>query len=275
MLKLVESDELRIHSFLDNVKSQDNHTIALLDQVALETKTIIVMPEERMLRDVPVSVFKASGNDIAHQFLEGVRFMHKNKVAHLDLKPENILVTKTTSPLRLHINDYGESLQVDTEESWVEGYRGTKGWAAPEVQDKQYQPIRADLWSAGQVLQYIAHCQHADTPSPSSSPSPFKYKSLAKKLLRRNPLERPLLSNIVLNHEFPPNLPLKRKRSVDRQEAEVDWIWSPSVQPPSNIQRYHESHPILPLQGKQGIYKDKQEDEQPLVPFHFEYCTDA
>ena len=214
MLKLVESDELEIHSFLDNVKSQDNHTIAFLDQVALETKTIIVMPDERMLRDVPVSVFKASGNDIAHQFLEGVRFMHKNKVAHLDLKPDNILVTITTSPLRLHINDYGVSLQVGTEESWVEGYRGTKGWAAPEVQDNQYQPIRADLWSAGQVLQYIAHCQHADT----NSPSPFKYKSLAKKLLHCNPLERPLLSNIVLSHECPPILPLKRKRGVDTQE---------------------------------------------------------
>ena len=85
MLKLVNSDELAIHSFLDNVKSQRNHTIPLLDEVALETRTIIVMPDERVLRYVPDSIFKASGNDLAHQFLEGVRFMHKNKVAHLDL----------------------------------------------------------------------------------------------------------------------------------------------------------------------------------------------
>ncbi len=85
MLKLVESDELEIHSFLHNIKSRGNHTIALLDQVALETETIIVLPDERVLRDVPVSVFKASGNDLAHQFLEGVRFMHENKVDHLDL----------------------------------------------------------------------------------------------------------------------------------------------------------------------------------------------
>jgi len=216
MLKLVECNELEIHSFLHNIKARGNHTIALLDQVALETETIIVMPDERVLRDVPASVFKASGNDLAHQFLEGVRFIHENKVAHLDLKPDNILVTITTSPIRLHINDYSVSLQVDTEESWVEGYRGTKGWVAPEVQDKQYQPIRADLWSAGQVLQFIARSRHADTNSPS--PSPFKYESLAKKLLHRNPLERPLLSHTDLYHDSPPIIPLKRKRGVNGEE---------------------------------------------------------
>ena len=260
VLKLVESDELEIHSFLHNVKSQDNHTIPLLDQVALETKTIIVMPDERMLRDVPLLDFKASGNDIAHQFLEGVRHMHKNKIAHLDLKPDNIYVAITTSPLRLHISDYGVSLQVDTEESWVKGYCGTEGWTAPEVQDKQYQPILADLWSAGRVLQYIAHCQHADT----NSSSPFEYESLANKLVHRNPLERPRLSNIVLSHECPPNLLLKRKRGIDKQENEVERIWFPSGRPPlSNIDRDNESPPILPLKRKRGV--DKQENEQPLV----------
>jgi len=110
-------------------------------------------------------ISKASGNDLAHQFLEGVRFIHENKVAHLDLKPDNILV-RMTKPLRLFIIDFSVSLRVETSEAWTAGYRGTTGWAAPEVEDNQYQPIQADLWSAGQVLKWIAQCQHAFTNSP-------------------------------------------------------------------------------------------------------------
>jgi len=191
MLKLVDSDEYEIHSFLSNIKSERNHTISILDEVMLGIEKMIAMPNEQVLPNMPASVFKTSGNDLAHQFLEGVQFMHKNKVAHLDLKPDNILVTRTTGRLRLLIIDFGVSVQVDTEESWIKGYRGTKGWAAPELRDEKYQPIRADLWSAGQVLEYISRRQHAVTNSL------FKYKSLAKELLHHNPLERPLLSKLT------------------------------------------------------------------------------
>ena len=99
------------------------------------------------------------------------------KVAYLDLNPDNILLTRRSRSLRLLIIDCSVSLRVDTEESRVEGYRGTKGWAASELQDDKYQSIRADLWSTGRVLQYIAHSQHANT----NSPLPLKYKFLATK----------------------------------------------------------------------------------------------
>jgi len=117
MLKLVQSDELKIHSFLNNIKSEHNHTISILDEVILDVEKIIAMPNEWVFPEVPLSVFETSGDDLANQFLEGVQFMHKNKVAHLDLKPDNILVTRTTRPLRLLIIDFSVSVHVDTEES--------------------------------------------------------------------------------------------------------------------------------------------------------------
>ena len=147
MLELVGSRELEIHSFLTASSSRDNHTIPILHEVALGTKSVVVMPDELVLLYVANSVFETSGNDLASQFLAGVRFMHQENVAHLDFKPDNLLVTLTPSP-RLQICDSDVSVRVTGPESWITGYRGTPGWAAPEITEdasKPYQPIRADL----------------------------------------------------------------------------------------------------------------------------------
>ena len=218
MLKLVKSHEFAIHSLLSNVKSACNHTVPILDEVALGVEKIIVMPEEMDLPDVPDSVFKIRGDDLAHQFLEGVRFMHEQSVAHLDLKPENILVTTTSSP-RLLIIDFDISVRVPEQDSWIEGYRGTEGWTAPELDgsNPRYQPIRADLWSVGRILRYFAGRQCAGTN--------YRFKPLADKLLRCNPLDRPLLTKTRLRPHLcdqgaVPQL-LKRKLDVGAWEKEV------------------------------------------------------
>ena len=90
MLKLVDQEELEIHSFLSRVKSECNRTIPILDEFALDIGTIIAMKHELVLRNVPDSVFKMRGDDLGRQFLGGVQFMHQQNVAHLDLKPDNI-----------------------------------------------------------------------------------------------------------------------------------------------------------------------------------------
>ncbi|KAH9015372.1 kinase-like domain-containing protein, partial [Lactarius hengduanensis] len=93
------------------------------------------------------------------QFLEGVAFLHEHKVAHLDLKPENALVhgsPGSPSP-RLSIIDFGLSVFAESEETLVEGYRGTPSWVAPEVRTPaKYSAILADRWSCGKVVLYFA-----------------------------------------------------------------------------------------------------------------------
>jgi len=213
VLKLVESDEFAIHSLLNSIKEKCNHTIPILDLVTLGVDTIIVTPYELVLRHASDSIFTTKGNDFAFQFLEGVQFMHQRNVAHLDLKPDNIVIRTTIHPQRLLIIDFSVSVQVAEQESWIEGYRGTEGWVAPEVEESKYRPIRADLWSAGRMLQYFADRQHSDTN--------FVFKSLADELLNHNPLHRPLLSEAHLSYEGNhQTLRLKRKLSVDAPERE-------------------------------------------------------
>jgi hypothetical protein len=58
MLKLVKSHEFTIHSFLSSAKSRFNHTVPILDEVALGVERVIVMPIETVLPDVVDSVSK-------------------------------------------------------------------------------------------------------------------------------------------------------------------------------------------------------------------------
>ena len=195
MLKHVDQEELEIHAFLNSIKSELNHTIPILDEIALDVGMVIVMPEERVLRFVGDSVFATRGNDLALQLLEGVQFMHQHLVAHLDLKPDNILVAGPMNRPQLHITDFGVAVWVSKLESWIEGYRGTEGWVAPELKDNpdgSYQPIRADLWSLGKLLKYIASDDDGGTPYP--------IWDLADKLMSPNSQQRPLLNSPILTH---------------------------------------------------------------------------
>jgi len=106
MLKVVEPDVFAIHSLISIVKSNYNHTIPNLDEVALGIEKIIVMPKERVLADVSDSVFDARS---CVSVPGGGPIYASAKRGSPDLKPENILVTSTQ---RLLIIDFGVSVQV-------------------------------------------------------------------------------------------------------------------------------------------------------------------
>ena len=186
MLKIVTLDEFKVHSFLASIHSRDNHTIPILDEFPRGVKKLLVTQEGLVLSEIRLKQLKTACQPLACQFLDGVRFMHEHYVAHLDLKPDNIVIAATG---HLFIIDFSVSVQVSGPDSWIKGYRGTEGWVAPELEespDREYQPIRADLWSVGRVLQYFADRQGAYMSGP--------IESLAARLLSRNPQERPSLS---------------------------------------------------------------------------------
>ena len=203
--------------------------IPILHTVALGTGPMIVMPDQLVLTYVASSVFEISGDDFASQFIAGVRFMHQQNVAHLDLKPDNILVTPTTTKPQLQICDYDVSVRVAGLDSWMTGYRGMQGWAAPEITEdpsKPYQPIRADLWSTGRVTEYIDQRHPVHTS--------YVLKALSNSLLNHDPLKRPLLSKIHLPHEGRPEhmkpSPLQEEmHSLSRRVMNPDPSLRPSV----------------------------------------------
>ncbi|XP_014896333.1 myosin light chain kinase, smooth muscle isoform X1 [Poecilia latipinna] len=86
------------------------------------------------------------------QILEGIAFMHQQKIVHLDLKPENIVCVDTTGTC-IKIVDFGLACKLDGNTA-VKVMHGTAEFVAPEV--ISYEPVclATDMWSIG-VICYI------------------------------------------------------------------------------------------------------------------------
>ncbi|PWA17781.1 hypothetical protein CCH79_00008256, partial [Gambusia affinis] len=86
------------------------------------------------------------------QILEGIAFMHQQKIVHLDLKPENIVCVDTTGT-SIKIIDFGLASKLD-ENTDLKVMHGTAEFIAPEVINYEPVCLATDMWSIG-VICYI------------------------------------------------------------------------------------------------------------------------
>ncbi len=94
--------------------------------------------------------------NILKQLLEGIHFLHDNKVIHRDLKPQNILIVKVGNSYIPKITDFGISKELAAENRSmdIENSRmgaGTISYSSPEqLKDKNINK-NTDLWSFGVI----------------------------------------------------------------------------------------------------------------------------
>ena len=88
--------------------------------------------------------------DITRQILQGLKYLHDNKIVHGDIKPQNILVS---SDGRVKIADFGISKIIQVNEEQFNSTAGTPAFMAPEVcAGKIYDGRSADVYAVGATL---------------------------------------------------------------------------------------------------------------------------
>lgn len=110
----------------------------------------------------------------------------------MDIKSSDVLVDDDK---RLWIVDYDLSEILDEVENGevvlVSGFRGTKGFTAQEVGRKDYDPLLADVWAAGNIVDELySNC------TDNTADLDFLLR-LGKKLMRKIPEKRLLLQDAL------------------------------------------------------------------------------
>ena len=86
--------------------------------------------------------------------VEALNFLEQRKLSHNDIKPSNILID---SYQRIKLADFGLSKKLLKDDELCDEYVGSVAFIAPELFKRQpYHPIKADVWSLGVTLYYLA-----------------------------------------------------------------------------------------------------------------------
>jgi serine/threonine protein kinase len=154
----------------------------------------------------------------ARQILEGLRYLHDQRIAHRDLKGENLLVDVDGT---LKLADFGTAKELATQTKSV---AGTAFFMAPEVIRGVGHGIEADVWSAGccvvemlsgkppfagfsnqyAIMMHIAELKDGTFPIPDSV-SPLG-RDFLNRCLRADPGARSTVTEL-LQHEWILNPP--------------------------------------------------------------------
>ncbi|XP_077645019.1 serine/threonine-protein kinase PAK 3-like [Lonchura striata] len=102
------------------------------------------------LQDVVRQTRMAEGEmaAVSRECLQGLDFLHANRVIHRDLKSSNILLGMTGS---VKLADFGLCAQLSSEQDQRSSMVGTAHWMAPEVVTSSPYGPKVDIWSFGIV----------------------------------------------------------------------------------------------------------------------------
>lgn len=146
-----------------------------------------------VLRKCPEMFTIVVARKFLRQLLEGLKYLHLNRVIHRDLKPENILLSADGEA---KLTDFGSSKNVNGGAA-CKTFTGTATYIAPEVLDPKKETNydeAADIWSLGctllsllrrkpwieefndlQLLWHIAFCNQMPSGIPANCPERLKH----------------------------------------------------------------------------------------------------
>lgn len=89
---------------------------------------------------------------LSKMLCDAVGYLHKRRIVHRDIKPENVLVSDSLTSLWLA--DFNTAYQLM--DGWALTMTGTRDYSAPEVLQDESPSEKADIWSLGLSLHFMA-----------------------------------------------------------------------------------------------------------------------
>jgi serine/threonine protein kinase len=164
------------------------------------------------------------------QILDGLRYLHANRIIHRDMKTSNIFL-KGPEPYRCMIGDFGISRVLEETLMAANTVIGTPHYLSPEVCNKQPYTYKSDIWSLGACLYELSSLRLAfksgnlielmqQIVQKNHDPLPFgvfsiQFVSLVDKLLSKDPDDRPSAIDLMRDQfvrsfitDKPPSAPM-------------------------------------------------------------------
>lgn len=209
---------LGLHTFSDSSKSSSSSSdfskpvrCIYIQMELCENGSLKNWIEKRNLHS---EVNKSKSLEIFRQIIEGVRYIHAQKLIHRDLKPENIFFTKD---MTVKIGDFGLVTQMTGEEKSkaIERTRGTgtPSYMAPEQNNNKYEN-EVDIYALGLILfellwifqsgheraKVLTNVRKGEFPSGFEQRHPLEKHEISK-MLSHDPKKRPLAENLSVSFQ--------------------------------------------------------------------------
>src|SRR5690349_4830385 len=84
-----------------------------------------------------------------HQIVNGVKYLHDNRIIHRDLKLGNLFLN---DDLHVKIGDFGLATRIEYDGERKKTLCGTPNYIAPEILNKKGHSYEVDIWSIGCVM---------------------------------------------------------------------------------------------------------------------------
>lgn len=224
---------------------------------------------QRFLRENNKIMSEPEASIVLRQVVSGLIYLHSHQILHRDMSLSNLLLTKD---MQVRIADFGLATQLTRPDEKHMTMCGTPNYISPEVASRSSHGLPADVWGLGCML-YTLLVGKPPFDCPGGVKSTLtrvvmsdymipltlsmEAKDLIDRLLRKNPLERLSLDQ-VLSHPF------MNKNEITSQIRQSNTLTDSGILTISSQATSHNNsnRQYLPIINKTpgGIFRSKSEE---------------
>ncbi|XP_051157827.1 serine/threonine-protein kinase polo [Leptopilina boulardi] len=200
------------HGFFD-----DSHNIYIILELCRKRSMMELHKRRKALTEYETRFYMK-------QILEGVHYLHQNRIIHRDLKLGNLFLN---DELQVKIGDFGLATKLEHEGERKKTLCGTPNYIAPEILTKVGHSFEVDIWSIGCIMYTLlvgkppfetsslketyARIKQVQYKTPTSVTKPAMI--MISSMLQGNPSKRPCVGRLLKDEFFnsgflPQSLPL-------------------------------------------------------------------